>query len=295
MQRPRSLFTLLSLLLPLCSCQGPRSSAEAVLREWIGREVHLPDNVVLRNVDGDTFALQMVDTARFKVVSYIDSTGCAACKLGAAQWKGWMDRIRREGLDATVILFLSPKDEDSTWELLRSCDFTYPVCVAPSGQIGQGIANWPTQEAYRTFLLDKTNRVVAMGNPAHNDRVSQLYLDIIIGKGQSKIEHSPPMANTTVVMVPETVDLGRFPKEEEQLASFQLHNVGRVPLLVLEATSTCSCIEIAESPKSVSPGEVGTVVLKLKATNSGRLHRSIWLRCNVDDALIKLVLTGEAI
>lgn len=34
---------------------------------------------------------------------------------------------------------------------------------------------------YQTFLLDAGNKVVAIGNPIHNDRIKKLYLDIISG------------------------------------------------------------------------------------------------------------------
>lgn len=288
-------FEVILIALTLHACRGPHDSAEAVLRAWVGRELRLPDDAVLRNAEGDIFLASMVDTARWKVVSYVDSTGCTGCRLGAAQWKGWIDLVRREGLDVTVWLFLSPKDEDATWELLRNYDFHYPVCMSSMDRVGLTATDWPEEEAYRTFLLDETDKVVAIGNPAHNGRISQLYRRIIAEGEDTPADHRQSMATTEVEVTPTAVDLGQFPKDMPQEVAFVLRNVGRTPLFILEAKASCDCVEVVCPTEPIAPEATGIVALTFKARSPGRLRRSVWLRCNVDNVFVKLTLTGEAV
>lgn len=41
---------------------------------------------------------------------------------------------------------------------------------------------FPLESNLHTFLLDKNNRVIAVGNPVYNPKIKKLYFNIISGK-----------------------------------------------------------------------------------------------------------------
>jgi hypothetical protein len=84
---------------------------------------------------------------------------------------------------------------------------------------------------FQTFLLDKGNKVLAIGNPVHNPKVKELYLKIIQGEkigrgGENKV------IRTKVAIDRTSVSLGSFDWQEEQKVTFILENVGDKPLVI---------------------------------------------------------------
>ena len=80
-----------------------------------------------------------------------------------------------------------------------------------------------TDKNLRTFLLDKDNKIVAIGNPMENPSVKKFYLKILTGKEQEK-----SAIQTKVEISTQELDLGTFPKEEQREILFK--NVGDKPL-----------------------------------------------------------------
>jgi len=65
--------------------------------------------------------------------------------------------------------------------LLNREDFTYPVFIDETNSI-DSLNHFPQQPEFQCFLLDGDNKVVAIGNPASNSRIWELYKEIIYGK-----------------------------------------------------------------------------------------------------------------
>ena len=57
--------------------------------------------------------------------------------------------------------------------------FEYPLFLDKNRQMQQ-INNFPKEPMFQTFLLDKNNRVLLIGNPIGNTKLWNLYKDIII-------------------------------------------------------------------------------------------------------------------
>ena len=67
----------------------------------------------------------------------------------------------------------------------RRDDFTYPVCFDEKDELNQ-LNQFPSDMTFQTFLLDKGNKVVAMGNPVLNPKVKELYLSLVTGNRSSQ-------------------------------------------------------------------------------------------------------------
>lgn len=68
----------------------------------------------------------------------------------------------------------------------------------------------PPYPMFQTFLLDKNNRVIAIGNPIHNPKVKELYLKIILG---DEAPNKKEKIQTTVACSNTIHDLGKFRAE----------------------------------------------------------------------------------
>ena len=74
---------------------------------------------------------------------------------------------------------------------------------------------------FQTFLLDRNNRVIAIGDPIYNPKVKGLYLKIIKGEKIERRDESK-VIKTEVDASNISVSLGRFDWQEEQKATFIL-------------------------------------------------------------------------
>lgn len=96
----------------------------------------------------------------------------------------WREFIHR--LDSTypgkvsVLLFLHSKSEIELLYALKKNGFDYPVCIDENDKLNR-LNHFPSDMAFQTFLLDKDNKVLAMGNPILNPKIKELYLKLFVG------------------------------------------------------------------------------------------------------------------
>ena len=112
--------------------------------------------------------------------------------------------------------------------------------------------HFPEDEKFRTLLLDKDNKVLAIGNPIHNPKVKELYLKIIQGEKIGSINESNVL-NTMVDIDKTAASLGDFAWQEERKATFTLKNMGNKPLFISDVTSSCGCTSVDYSKEPVNP------------------------------------------
>ncbi len=89
--------------------------------------------------------------------------------------------------------------------------------------------HFPSDVNFQTFLLDSQNKVLAIGNPVHNKKVRDLYLQIIAGQ-QTGVATS---SQTKVVFDKKLDEMGDFDWKIPQTATFSLRNLGD-HLLIIE-------------------------------------------------------------
>ena len=148
-------------------------------------------------------------------------------------------------------------------------------------------------ERHRTFLLDKDNKVLAIGNPIHNPKVKELYLKIIQGEKIGSINESNVL-NTMVDIDKTAASLGDFAWQEERKATFTLKNMGNKPLFISDVTSSCGCTSVDYSKEPVNPSESLRLHVTYKADHPGHFSKTITVYCNADASPIRLKISGNA-
>jgi hypothetical protein len=166
----------LLLLLVLLSCRGDKKGEDIarLVTEWQGKEVILPKNLVFTVYAMDTVDYQIPES-KYKVLIYVDSTDCTGCKLQLHKWKELMAYAQE---DIPFLFFFYPRDVDELYYLLETERFDWPVCVDRYDLLNQ-LNHFPADINFQTFLLDKDNKVVLIGNPVYDLDMRDKYIERI--------------------------------------------------------------------------------------------------------------------
>ncbi|MBQ2856066.1 MAG: DUF1573 domain-containing protein [Bacteroidaceae bacterium] len=286
----RKIVTLMMCVWILASCQESREKAMLrLVNEWNGKEIKFPSRSVFTIQGKDTVDFEF-GNADYKVVTYIDSVGCTSCKLQLPRWKQLVEEVDSLTNGSVPFLFyFHPKDIKELRFLTRREAFTYPVCFDEKDDFNR-LNRFPGEMMFQTFLLDKEDRVVALGNPILSPKVKELYLNLI-GGNENTASHDKL---TTISFDATKVDFGNFPKEKKQERSFILTNTGKGLLVIQDIITSCGCTKVEYSKEPVRPGETGKVKVIYEAEESGYFNKVITIFCNVKKSPLRLRLEGKA-
>ena len=287
----RKIVTLMMSVWVLASCQESREEAmHRLVSEWSGKEIKFPSRSVFTIQGKDTVDFGF-GNADYKVITYIDSAGCTSCKLQLPRWKKLVAEVDSlTNGNVPFLFYFHPKDMKELRYLTRRDNFTYPVCFDEKDELN-GLNRFPSDMTFQTFLLDKDNKVVAMGNPVLNPKIKDLYLGIIKGE-----KETGQAANVTSVLVDQTImDLGSFPKEEIQERNFVLTNTGKGLLVIQDIITSCGCTKVEYSKEPVRPGGILEVKVIYEAEKEEHFNKTVTVYCNTKDSPLRLTVKGNAI
>ena len=282
----------LLMLCLLAACQdSDKQRLTRLVEEWDGKEVVFPRQAVFTVQGRDTVSFRWQD-APYRIVTYVDSVGCASCKLQLPKWKQLMaetDSLFGKG-KLSYVFFFHLKDVRELTYLTRRDGFTYPVCFDREDAFNR-LNRFPSEMALQTFLLDKDNRVVAIGNPVHNPQMKELYLNVIGGKRSA----STGTKQTTASLSEREVQFGSFPMGKKKERKVVLKNTGDAPLVIHGVDTSCGCTRVEYSQRPVRPGEETTLLIVYEADESGHFHKTVDVYCNTADAPLRMHVSGEAV
>ena len=187
------------------------------------------------------------------------------------------------------LFYFHPKDMKEMRYLLRRDSFTYPVCIDGKDELNR-LNKFPADMAFQTFLLDKDNKVVVIGNPVHNPKVKELYLGLITGSRSSK-----SFGQTTQVSVNQTEQyFGSFLKEEKQERSFVLTNTGKGLLVIQDIITSCGCTKVEYSKEPIRPGTTMELKVIYEAEKAEHFNKTVTVYCNTKDSPLRFTVKGSA-
>ena len=204
----REWHCLLGLLLfsicIVCSCEDSDERRVAkMIEDWTGRTILMPKESVFTLYGGDTVSfLKDYICADYKIINYVDSTDCVSCKLQISSWKVFLATLDSVGTDLEriipVLFYMCPKESAELKFILHREGFNYPICIDEKDSLNK-LNHFPSDINYQTFLLDKDNKVLAIGNPVLNPKVKDLYLRIIRGESpQASSDAGTPVTTVSV-------------------------------------------------------------------------------------------------
>ena len=278
-------FFILSFLFVSCT-ESEKERMNRLVLEWSGKEIVFPNDLNSRLL-GSVASFDY--KSEYTIVTYIDSVGCTSCKLQLSQWKHLM--IKLDSINNTsVLFFLHQKNEKGINYILKRDNFTYPVCIDENDSFNK-LNHFPSDMMFQTFLLDKDNKVVAIGNPIQNPRVKELYLQIIMG---DKAPQKTARMQTTVACAIAMLDMGEFDWRQEQTGSFELINTGNHPLVVIDAVTSCGCTSVVYDKVPIPLGKSTELKVRYKADHPEHFNKTITVHCNAEASPVKFSIKGNA-
>ena len=283
--------SLLFLAGVLFSCQeSEKERISRLVKEWDGKEIVFPDRPVFTIQGRDTVSCPSGNSP-YKVLTYIDSLGCASCKLQLPRWKELMAEVDSVVSGRVPFLFyFHPKDMKEMRYITRRDGFTYPVCFDESDELNR-LNRFPSEMAFQTFLLDADNRVVALGNPVHNPEVKSLYLRLLRGEGDAPVENQTV---TAAELSTAKVDFGKFPVSEVQSQEVVLRNTGNRPLVIHDITTSCGCTRVEYDKRPVSVGGETSIRIIYEAEHPGNFRKTADVYCNIAASRLRITVMGVA-
>jgi hypothetical protein len=169
------------ILLNFVACKDKNTQkVERIVSEWMGKTIQIP-NIKSSYVSIKDSIKYISKTKtntnknKYKILLYIDSVGCMDCKLRLHIWKTYIEDFHSR---IDFLFYFQPNNEEILLSLLKRERINYPVFIDKTGELNK-LNNFPDNSMFQCFLLDKDNTVIAIGNPANNYNVWELYKKII--------------------------------------------------------------------------------------------------------------------
>jgi len=169
----------LSILIGLFmfSCHLPRKdNIKIIVQEWQGKEILIPSEIEYKTL-GRSTANSALWNSTYKILTYIDSIGCSSCQLGLSEWKALIDSCNLQKLDVSFLFIVHSSDFSHFDREVRLYQFDYPIIYDYQNQFHK-LNRFPSVP-FRTFLLDKDNKVQLIGSPINNPNIWDLYKKVI--------------------------------------------------------------------------------------------------------------------
>ena len=172
----KRLLYILFLLFLLAACRENKKEQFArLVQEWQGKEIVFPQDMVFTRFVTEQVEYRIPD-AEYKVLIYVDSTGCTSCKLQLPKWKELIAHVdSTTNSNIPFIFVFQSKDDKELRYILKRDNFARPVCIDRDSRLDK-LNKFPQDITFQTFLLDQDNKVKVIGNPVHNLAVRDLYL-----------------------------------------------------------------------------------------------------------------------
>lgn len=280
------------LMLMLCACaKSKKVKMSTLVEEWTGKEIVFPDSIVFTMWGQDTMCFQVLNSP-YKIINYSDSLGCLSCDLQLLKWKAFITELDLAvQYKIPVLLFFGSKNIEEITFILKRDKFNYPVCIDKDDAFYK-LNHFSTEMAFQTFLLDKDNKVIAIGNPIYNSQIKELYLNIIQGK--YPVSYESERIRTEVDINDKNIFLGKFDWQQEQKVVFILRNTGTNPLVVNNVSTSCGCTFVEYSQEPVRPGDSISLRVAYKANHPEHFDKTITVYCNAKPSPVVLKITGDA-
>ena len=286
-------INIFAILMSCHSCRREKANVEItnVVEEWINKEIKFDNEYVFTRLVKDS-VYNSIPTSKYKILVYTDSIGCVGCNLRLSQWLEWMIQIDSiSDNKVSFLFFIHPKDMRDLLLLLCSQSFDIPVCIDRNDSLNK-LNHFPSNAMLQTFLLDEHNKVLAIGNPMHNPKIKELYMNIIFDK--QNISEVEKRKQTEVSIDKKYMDLGTFDWKKQKSCEFILTNIGQELLVVDNVITSCGCTTVEYSKTPVQPEKNLTLKVKYTADRPEYFNKTITVYCNEKDSPILLNISGNA-
>lgn len=286
------MFILLGLLWASCTTKEGERNRRELVNKWLDKQIIYPSDMFFTNQNGDT--IEHDYKSAYKMLVYVDSIGCFSCKLKLPEWNRYIRAVDSIAPNKCAFLFVfATSRRKDIYRNMYLSKFDYPIIIDEQGMFDQ-FNHFPSNVFYQTFLLDKDNKVLAIGNPVLNPKVKDLYLKIIQGKPVGEEEESSRI-ETTVSVSSSTLSMGEFPYQEASSGTFTFTNTGKELWVIQDVVTSCGCLTVEYPKEPVRPGGQAVLRVTYRADHPGYFDKTLTVYSNAADSPLRMRVTGSAV
>lgn len=163
-------YILVSIMLISCSDSQEKSKKE--ISRWIGKELHLKDSSYLYRIKKNP-SYNSIKADRIKIVHYLNPMNCFNCLEDMKKWKNLMNEF--DSCNVSFIFYIHIHDWKHINRYFITWDIDLPVIIDKQNWF-KTKNNLPENKFLHTFLIDKSNSIVLIGDPLKNEKLKNLYI-----------------------------------------------------------------------------------------------------------------------
>lgn len=271
------------------SCRDTQKTEIAgIVAGWQEREIIFPPDIVFTRYGKDTLSYQ-IPASDYKILMYVDSTGCTGCKLQLHKWREFIKEVDTLTDGSVPVLFIfHPRDRKEISYLLRRDGIDIPVYIDMDDRTNK-INHFPSRQQFQCFLLDIDNKVVYIGNPINNVRIKRMYLSQI-SRGEY---NTTGTAKKTRVEIGQTeFHLGALQQGNPVTITATIRNTGDLPFIIFDTKASCGCTDVLYSKKPVLPNASTEISITYNTDDTGYFNKTVSVYGNAEGSPVVLRLKG---
>lgn len=289
----KPIIYLFILFLFIAGCKDKKQKEIIrIVSEWQGKEILFPENLIFTQYVKDTVDYRIPES-EYKILVFVDSLDCTSCKLQLEKWKTFISEINTiMNGEVPFLFFFQSNNYEELYYLFKRERFDHPVCIDSMNEMDR-LNNFSYNPTFQTFLLNRANEVILVGNPIYSARMKDLYLKYLSGDQEVSTPSERNTLKTSVQVINPEIDLGEFPVQTTRTVTFELKNTGQEPLVVIDISTTCGCAKATFNKQPVTPGNTQTIEVTMTPKEVGLFNETLTVICNTDK-IIRLKIKGIA-
>ncbi len=164
----------------MISCYN-RKNIEAEIAEFTNSKVIFEPQKMVTQIHGkDTVYNYRND--KLKLIVFFDKETCTSCVIdGLYDWNDFIaDFKKNERYLKVFFIFAPPPNEMRNISIsFKNSIIDYPIFIDTAGIFKKRNLHLPKEKVLHTFLLNKNNEVILIGNPLYNKKINQMFKEIV--------------------------------------------------------------------------------------------------------------------
>lgn len=284
----KNIIAIVVFALVAISCSQSVDEHKDIVNQMSGMQIVFPTDLTYQV--GNTRIDLNPSEADFKIIVYIDSAGCTTCKMRMTLWNEIISEYKAltsQYIELLMILNTHPTEE--YFEVIKDREFNQPVCFDPENSFAAH-NSLPDNSKYHSFLLNSNDSIIAIGNPAENPKIRELYKKIITSDERFV---NPPKTlcenNSRTIGV---VYNGLTYRQK-----FILKNEIDSLLTVQDIIPSCECLHISVSSDSIISGDEVLITVRYtpQAAPSGSFSQYLDVYFNERELPERLYIHGYVV
>lgn len=138
-------------------------------------KIEFPYNMKMTFKGRDTI-IDDIWNSEFKLVIYKDSLSCTPCYIESLpKWFKIINKYDSEKFSAIFILRPTKENEMDLRLLMEINGFEYPILIDNDNVFRGANSQISSNSLLHTFLLNKSNEVIFIGDPLSNEKINDLF------------------------------------------------------------------------------------------------------------------------